>query len=327
MRKITRRAVTTGLAMMGLPRAPRLAFAQQSYPKGMTIKVVVPFVAGGVTDIIGRVVADRLAALWQVPTVVENVPGAGANIGNDRVAKGSNDGSQILIMTPGIATNQFMYARLAYDPERDIVPLAQVARAPNLLCVRKSLPVNSVGELIAYAMANPGKLNFASAGIGTTIHLSGELFKRMAGIEMVHVPYRGSSPALNDLVGGNVDLSFDTLGSIVGQAREGNVRALGITTLGRSPFAPEYAPIADTLPGYDVSAWYGIGVRAGTAKEICDALERDTQAVCQQHDFGERLGSFCAEVVSSSAKDFVRFIASERDKWGKLISELKIRTD
>jgi tripartite-type tricarboxylate transporter receptor subunit TctC len=202
-----------------------------------------------------------------------------------------------------------------------------VASSPNLLCVRKGLPVSSVAELIAYAKANPGKLNFASAGVGTTIHLSGELFKRMAGVEMVHVPYRGSSPALADLVGGNVDLMFDTNGSIMGQARDGNVTALGITSAKRSSFAPEYPPIADTLPGFDVSAFYGVGVRAGTPMDICDTITRDAQVIARQPQFGDRLKVFAAEVVASNSAEFAAVLVTEREKWGKLISELKIRTD
>ena len=327
MKNLTRRAVTAGAAMTGFAYLLKPCNAQQAYPAGITIKFVVPFVAGGVTDIVGRIVAERLGALWGVPTVVENVPGSGANIGNDRVAKGPSDGSQILIMTPSFATNKFMYARLAYDPDKDIIPLAQVASSPNLLCVRKGLPVTSVAELIAYAKANPGKLNFASAGVGTTIHLSGELFKRMAGVDMVHVPYRGSSPALADLVGGNVDLMFDTIGSIMGQARDGNVTALGITSAKRSTFAPEYPPIAATLPGFDVSAFYGVGVRAGTAKVICDIIERDAQAVTRQPQLAERLKVFAAEVAAANAAEFAGLLTTEREKWGKLISELKIRTD
>src|SRR5581483_7778608 len=225
---ITRRALSGGLAIAGLlPLLPR-ALAQQGYPAGLTVKFVVPFAPGGTTDIVGRVMADRLGALWSVPTVVENVGGAGGNVGNDRVAKGPADGSQILVMSPGIATNRFIYARLAYDPETDLVPLVRVASTPNLLSVRKGLPVSSVRELIAYAKANPGKLDFASPGVGTTVHLAGELFKKMAGVDMVHVAYRGSGPALIDLVGGSVDMLFDNISSVIPHVREGSVRALGI---------------------------------------------------------------------------------------------------
>ena len=197
----TRRAFTTGLAAASVAPMAGVACSQPAYPAGLTVKFVVPFPAGGAQDIVGRVIADRLGALWKVPTIVENVPGAGGNIGIDRVAKGPTDGTQVLIVPPGLATNQFLYNRLAYDPDKDFVLLGLVATVANLLCVRKDLPVNSVAELIAHAKANPGKLNYASSGIGTTVHLSAELFKRTAGVEMVHVAYRGSAPALNDLVG------------------------------------------------------------------------------------------------------------------------------
>ena len=216
-----------------------------------------------------------------MPTVVENVPGAGGNLGIDRVAKGPTDGTQVLIVPPGIATNQFLYNRLAYDPEKDFVLLGLVATVANLLCVRKDLPVNSVAELIAYAKANPGKLNYASSGIGTTVHLSAELFKRTAGVEMVHVAYRGSAPALNDLVGQSVDLMFDNITSIIGQARAGAVKPLGITTLKRSSLAPEYAPVAATVPGFDTASCTGVAVRAGTPKAICDRIEADTRVICE----------------------------------------------
>jgi len=167
---------------------------------------------------------------------------------------------------PGIATNQFLYPRVPFDPETDFSLLGHVASVPNLLCVRKDLPVNSVAELIAYAKANPGMLNYASSGIGTTVHLSAELFKRMTGVDMVHVAYRGSAPALNDLVGQNVDLMFDNITSIIGQARAGAGKPLGITLLQRSTLAPEFVPIAETVPGYDTTSWTGVAVRAGTAQ-------------------------------------------------------------
>lgn len=327
MVEITRRAFTGSLAAAGLAPLVPSAHAQQNYPAGMTIKFVVPFSAGGTTDIVGRVMADRLGTLWGVPTVVENVGGAGGNIGNDRVAKGPADGSQILVASPGIVTNKFIYARLAYDPDNDLIPLALVARTPNLLGVRKDLPVKSVAELIDYAKANPGKLNFASPGVGTTVHLSGELFKRMAGVDMVHVPYRGSGPALTDLVAGNVDMMFDNISTVIVHAREGTVKALGITTIERSSFAREYAPIAETLPGYEVSAWWGLGVSAGTPQVICDKLEHDIQAVCRLPDVRDHFGTLAAETVGSSTKYFASFLASEREKWGKLITDLKLRAE
>jgi len=176
----TRRAFVAGAAAAGASPVIGVARAQQGYPAGLTVKFLVGFPAGGAQDIVGRIIADRLGALWKATTVVENIPGAGGNLAMDRVAKGPTDGTQICIIPPGLATNQFLYPRLPFDPEQDIIPLGLVATVPNLLCVRKDLPVNSVTELIAYAKANPGKLNYASSGNGTTIHLSAELFKRMA---------------------------------------------------------------------------------------------------------------------------------------------------
>jgi tripartite-type tricarboxylate transporter receptor subunit TctC len=321
--RTTRRTFATGLAAAGL--VPGLARAQQDYPAGLTVKFIVGYPPGGGQDVVGRIVADRMGALWKVPTIVENVAGASANLGMDRVAKGHTDGSQILIVPPNISTNQFMFARMPFNPETDIIPLSLVASLPNLLCVRKDLPVNSVPELIAYCKANPGKLNCASPGIGTTVHLSAELFKRMAGVEWATVHYRGSAPALNDLVGQKTDLMFDNITSIINQARAGGVKPIGITTLGRFPLAPEFVPVADTLPGFDTISFSGVGVRTGTPKAICDRIEADTRTICKDPLLRERLTGLVAETVGSTAAEFAAFIASERAKWGKLIADAKIR--
>ena len=210
MARISRRGVLGGLAAAAFAPAAGRALAQGAYPGNRTLKVVVPYPAGGATDVIGRILADRLQAKWQATIIVENISGAASNIGMDRVAKGPADGSQLVIVPPQIAINQYLYGRLPFDPEKDFIPIAQIASLPNILVVRKTLEVNSVQDLIAYAKANPGKLNYASSGNGTTIHLSGELFKRMAGVDMRHIPYRGSAPAVNDLVGGQVDLMSTT---------------------------------------------------------------------------------------------------------------------
>ena len=328
MAGITRRTLTGGLTAATLVPGLRVAHAQPSYPPaGQTIKVVVPYVAGGSTDIVGRVVAERLSAMWNAQLVVENVPGAGANIGMDRVAKGPTDGTMLLVISPNLALNRFMYSRLSYDPDRDITPISQVVSVPNLLCVRKTLPVNSVAELIAYAKANPGKLNYASSGVGTTIHLSAELFKAMTGTDMVHVAYRGSTPAVTDLVGGSVDLMFDNIPTSINLARDGQIKPIAITTAKRSTIAPEFAPIADTLPGYDTTSWFGIGVRTGTPKAICDIIERDVRALCRETPVRDRFASLIADTVGTSSAEFTAYVASERDKWGKLINDLKIKAE
>ena len=320
----SRRAFTGCLGAAGLLPAGR-GSAQQVSLAGKTIKLVVPFPAGGSTDLVARIISERLGAIWNASIYVENVAGAGANIGNDRVAKGPADGSQLLMVSPSVAINQFMYPSLPYDPEKDIVPLCQVVSVPTLLCVRKGLPANSVAELVAYAKANPGKLNYASSGVGSSPHLAAELFKKMAGVDIVHVPYRGAAPALTDLLGGGVDLTFGTITAIVTHARDGAVKPLGISTERRSPLAPEYPAIAETIPGFDATSWFGVGVRAGVARDLCDKIERDTRAVCQEKGVRDRFATLISETIGSSAADFARYIAAERRKWGKLITDLNIR--
>jgi tripartite-type tricarboxylate transporter receptor subunit TctC len=325
MKKISRRTVAKGLTAAALLPLARPALAQTAYPGNQTIKMVVPYPAGGATDVIGRIFADRLQAMWHTSVIVENIAGAAGSIGMDRIAKGPTDGTQILVVPPQISINQFLYAKLAFDPEKDLIPIAQVASLPNILVVRKGLEVNSVKELIAYAKANPGKLNYASSGNGTTIHLSAELFKRMAGVEMNHIPYRGSAPAVNDLVGGQVDLMFDNATSIIGQVRGGTVKPLGVTTLARSPLLPDLAPVAETLPGYDTSSWFGIGVRAGTPNEIIDKIQQSVRAAAQEPIVKERMAAVIADPVVSDRKTFGEFVIAERKKWGTLITDLKIR--
>jgi tripartite-type tricarboxylate transporter receptor subunit TctC len=320
--KLSRRAVIAGLTT-----SPFLAQAQSTYPQGINLKVIVPFPAGGTTDIVGRLISERLAQRWGITSFVENVSGAASNLGMDRVAKGVSDGSQILIISPNISTNQYLFSKLPLDVEKDIIGLSQVVSFPNLLCVRKNLPVNSVSELIGYAKANPGKLNYASSGIGTTIHLSAELFKYMTKIEMTHVPYRGSALAITDLLGGQVDLMFDNIPSILPHAKAGNVKALGVTSLKRNAFAPEYAPISDTVPGYEAFSWFGVGVRAGTPKDIQDKIEKEVIAICQEAGVKAKFSDLVADTHGSSAFDFQNHIRIERAKWGKLITDLKIKAE
>jgi tripartite-type tricarboxylate transporter receptor subunit TctC len=325
MRELSRRNVIKGFGTTALAAFAGSALAQGKYPAGRTIKVIVPYPAGGATDVIGRIVADRMQAHWHTNMVVENISGAAGSIGMDRVAKGPTDGSQILIVPPQISINQFLYASLAFDPEKDLIPIAQVAQLPNILVVKKALPVNSVKELIAHAKANPGKLNYASSGTGTTIHLSAELFKKMAGVEMNHVPYRGSAPAVNDLVGGQVDLMFDNATSIIGQVRGATVKALGVTSLQRTPLIPELAPVSETLPGYDTTSWFGVGVRAGTPEDVVQEIEKVTHALTQEAVVKERMAAVIADPVVSDRKSFGAFVVAERKKWGDLIANLNLK--
>lgn len=323
---ISRRDVLAGATAAALA-TPAGALAQDAFPAGKTIKFIVPFPPGGATDTVGRIVAERLGAKWGTTTVVENVAGAGTNIGNDRAAKGPTDGTTILLTASPMVANQFLYAKLSYDPVNDLIPLAQIAIVPNLLCAKKDLPVGTVADLIAYGKANPGKLTYGTTGIGTSTHLSGELFKRMAGVEMVPVHYRGSAPAINDLLGGSIDLIFDNIGAIISHARAGSVKALGITKLERSALAPEYPTVAATLPGFETTSFAGLMVRAGTPKAVCDVIERDSVAVSNEPVVKERLTALGMETVGRNAAEFASWLGAERDKWGKLITELKIRIE
>ena len=321
--KVTRRRALIGASAASL--APYSAAHAQLYPRGRIIRLVVGFPAGGSQDNVGRIIADQLSAHWGVSVVVENIAGAGSNIAFDRIAKGPADGTQILIVPPGLATNQFLYAKLPFDPVTDFTPLALVATIPNLLCVRNTLPVDTLAGLIAFAKANPGKLNYGSTGIGTSPHLASEMLKRMAGIDFATVHYRGSAPALNDLLAGSVDLVIDNTTSIAPHARAGSVRALGISTLRRWPLAKDFVPIADTVRGFEALAFSGIAVRAGTPRDVCDSIETAVKAICRDPGLKERMSSLAAEVVGSGSREFGSFIAAERTKWGKLITDLKIR--
>ena len=328
MSRITRRTFAAGVGAVAGGLAAPAVLRAQGYPgAGQTIRFIVGFPAGGAQDIVGRVVAERIAALWNIPTLVENVSGAGGNIAMDRVAKGPTDGSQIMIIPPGFTTNQFLYAKMPFDPDKDIIPIANIANIPNLLCVKKGLPVKTTAELIAYAKANPGKLNYASSGIGTSIHLSAELFKSMTGTNIVAVHYRGSAPAMTDILTGNVDLIFDNIPSIINHARAGSVIPLGVTTPKRSIHAPEYPTIGDTVPGFDVTSFAGLGVRAGTPKDICTKIEQAAAIICKDPQLVERMKGLVAEASGEGTETFSAYITAERKKWGKLIGDLKIKVE
>jgi tripartite-type tricarboxylate transporter receptor subunit TctC len=324
--KVTRRAVSAGILATGLVPVST-AHGQSRFPGGQQpVKVIVGFPAGGSQDIVGRLVADRLSAYWRgAPVVVENVPGAGSNIAFDRVAKGPADGTQVLIVPPPLTTNEFLYAKIAYDPVRDFIPLALLVTFPNILCVRNSLAVTSMRELIDYAKANPAKLNYGSTGIGTSPHLASEMLKRMAGIDFATVHHRGSAPTINSLLSESVDFAMDNSTSITPHARSGSIRAIGITTLKRWPLAEDFVPIADTLPGYEALGFTGLAVRAGTPKPICDEIEAAAVAITKEPLFRERMRAMLAEVIGTGAGAFSTFLAAERAKWGKLITDLGIK--
>jgi tripartite-type tricarboxylate transporter receptor subunit TctC len=323
---LTRRAALAGMGALTTVGISKPAFAQGDYPAGVgTIRVVVPFPPGGASDIIGRLLAESLTRRWRIPAVLENVAGGASTTGIGRVAKGPRDGSQILILGFPFVTTQFVMPRLAYDPERDIVPLIQLTRQPSLLCVKKGLPVGSVAELIAYAKANPGRLNYASSGAGSPGHLGAELFKRMTSTDMNHVPYAGSAPAQNDLVGGHVDLFIDNAAAIIGLVRSGAVKALAITSPQRSMIIPDFPAVADFVPGYAMTLWFGAGVSAGTPEPVQEAIRLACQGLLEEKATLDRLSSVVSEPVGGKPDDFAKMLSEERLRWGTLIKDLGLK--
>jgi tripartite-type tricarboxylate transporter receptor subunit TctC len=299
------------------------AHAQAPYPNH-PVRIVVPFPAGGTTDILARATAQKLTEGLGQPFVVENRPGAAGNIGAELVAKSPPDGYTMLMGTVGThAINPSLYDKMPYDHVKDFVPVVLVAGVPNVLVVHPSVPVMSVQELIAYAKANPGKLNFASSGAGTSIHLSGELFKTMTGVSMQHVPYKGSSPALADLTGGQVQLMFDNLPSALPLIKAGKLRALAVTSLTRSTVLPDLPTVSESgLAGFDSSSWFGLLAPAGTPKDVVARVNGEVAKWLATPDAKEKLAAQGAIVASGLApEDFTRHIASETAKWQKVVKE------
>src|SRR4051812_37064559 len=252
--------------------APSVSRAGGDWPQ-KPVRVVVPFTPGGSTDITARLVSNRLQEVWGQSVVVENKPGAGGNIAADMVAHAEADGYTIFIVGPGMATNKFLYASLSYDPVGDFAPVTRLITQPNLMCVPNASPARTVQEFIAFCHDNRGKVTYASSGNGTTLHLSGELFKRLAKVEMTHIPYRGGAPAINDLIPGRVDVIFDNMPSILQHARAGSLRALAVTTKERVAVVPEIPTIAESgVPGFDVFSWFGFFVPAKTPREVIAQL-------------------------------------------------------
>ncbi|MCV9937801.1 tripartite tricarboxylate transporter substrate binding protein [Boseaceae bacterium BT-24-1] len=323
---LDRRTLLSGLgATLALP--PGAGQAQGAWPQGRTLKLVVPFPPAGATDVLARLVADRLGQSWGTHFVVENRAGAGGNLGTDAVAKAEPNGDTLLIVSVGLATNQYLYAKLNYDPVKDLAPITMVAMVPNLLVVGKHLPVQSVAELVAYAKANPGKLTYGSSGIGTSVHLSGELFQKLSGTKMVHVPYRGTAQATQDLIGGRIDLIFDNITQALPHVRAGSIRGLGITTAKRSPTAQEFASIAETVPGFDVSSWFALFAPAKTPQAIIDKIQADTRKAIADPNVRSKMDLLAAEPVGNTPAELATFLQAEMKRWGDLIREAGIKAE
>src|SRR2546423_1447095 len=317
------RAFVTALAIVAAP----VAFGQAAYPT-KPVRIVVPFPAGGTTDIIARATAQKLSEAWGQQVIVDNRPGAAGNIGSEVVAKAAPDGYTLLMGTVGThAINPSLYAKMPYDHIKDFTPVILVAGVPNVLVVNPDLPIKSVPELIAYAKANPGKLNFASSGSGTSIHLSGELFKAMTGVQMTHVPYKGSAPALTDLIGGQVQLMFDNLPSSLAFIKAGKLRALAVTSASRAPALPDVPTVADTVPGFEASSWVGVLAPAGTPPEIIARINGEVTKWLATPEAKEKLTAQGANVAGGTPQDFAKHIQAETAKWAKVVKESGAKVD
>jgi tripartite-type tricarboxylate transporter receptor subunit TctC len=309
-----------------------LAFAGASDAQALDyptrpVKLVVGFPAGGPTDVLARLMGQRLSERLGQQFVVENKPGAGSNIATEGVVKSAPDGYTILVCASANTINTSLYKRLSFDFARDLAPVAGLARVPNALLVHPAVPARSVPEFIAYAKTNAGKVNMASSGAGTTPHLAGELFKAMAGVDLTHVPYKGSAPAVTDLVGGQVQVWFGDLPTGLPHIRSGAIRALAVTTAARSDVLPDLPPIADTVPGFEASAWFGFVVPKGTPAEIVDKLNREINAALADPKVQARIAGLGSSPMIMTPAEFGAFIASETAKWAKAVALSGARVD
>ena len=289
------------------------------------VRFIVPFAAGGPTDIVARIVAEQLSQIWSQQVVIENRGGAGTNIGNEMVARSEPDGYTVLFATASLAVNRSLYRSLSYDPIADFAAVSLVSRFSLFMFVPNSSPAKSVMEFVAYAKAHPGKLALASPGTGSTPHLAGELLKQMAGIEMTHVPYRGASPALNDLIPGRVDCYFGS-GALLENMRSGQLRGLAVTSAKRDPVAPDLPTMAeDGVPGYEVSSWHGLFVPANTPSEIVRKMSVDTIAALADPVVKDKLQQAGYMVVGSSPDELQTLLKAEIDKWSAVIKTVGIK--
>ena len=317
--RTTRRVAMGAIALAAATLS--LGAAAQAYPT-KPITIVVPFSAGGTTDILARLVGQYLTTELGQPVVVDNKAGAGGNIGAALAAKAPADGYTLLMGTVGThAINAALYKKMPFDHVKDFAPLSRVANVPNLLVAHPSQPFKTVPEMIAYAKANPGKINFGSPGNGASPHLSGELFKSMAKVELTHIPYKGSAPAVSDLLGNQIAIMFDNMPSVIPHVRSGKLRAIAISTAKRSPELPDVPTIAEAgVPGYEAVSWFGLFAPAATPKPVLDKLSTALSKVLANPEVQKKISAQGGETVNETPAQFAAFIRSETTKWGKVLT-------
>jgi tripartite-type tricarboxylate transporter receptor subunit TctC len=326
MMKLPRRKfMTLSGAVMAATALARSASALD-YPT-KPVRVIVPFSAGGSTDIAARMTCQWLSEHLGQQFVVENRPGAGTNLGTELVVRAPADGYTLLVVGATNTINATLYERLSFDFGRDIAPVAGIVRSPLVMEVNASFPAKTVPEFIAYAKANPGKINMASSGVGATPHMAGELFKWMADIDMVHVPYRGDAPALADLLGGQVQVYFGGLAAAIDQIQAGRIRALALSTATRLDVLPDVPAMNEYLPGYEASSWYGMGAPRGTPAEIVDKLNKGINTGLMQPRLAARFAELGLSALPGSASEFGKFIAGEIGKWAKVVKASGARAE
>jgi tripartite-type tricarboxylate transporter receptor subunit TctC len=308
-----------------LPAVSRIARAQ-AYPT-RPVRLIVGFPPAGATDIVARLLGQSLSERLGQQFVIENRPGAGSNVAAEAVVRAAPDGHTLLLVFSANAINASLYNDLNFNFIRDITPVASVLRVPQVLEVNPLVPAKTVPELIAYAKANPGKVNMASGGNGTPAHVSGELFKMMTGVNMVHVPYRGAAPALIDLIGGHVQVEFDPIPGSIEYIRAGKLRALAVTTATRSEALPDIPTVAEFVPGYEASAFFGVGAPRSTPSEIVDKLNKEINVVLADPKIKARFADLGGTALVGSPADFGKLIAEEAEKWGKVIRAAHIKPD
>jgi tripartite-type tricarboxylate transporter receptor subunit TctC len=324
-RRFARGCIGAGLALAAMLAALPGAGAQD-YPS-RPVKIIVPFPAGGTADVMPRVIGEWLSRKWGQPVVVENRTGAAGNIGAEAVAKAEPDGYTLLSAPPPpLVINQNLYPKLGFDPT-EFVPIVIMGRVPNALVINPKLPFNSVAELIAYAKANPGKLTSATQGNGTTSHLTSELFQLMADVKFQHVPYRGSAPALTDLVAGSVDLMFDNLGVSLPLVKGGQLKLLGVATPKRMASLPDVPTIAETLPGFESAAWFAIVAPPKTPQAVVDKINADVNEALRQGDIVQRLAQLSAEPIGGTPQATAAYMREEIERWHKVIKAANVKLD